>query len=126
MKSKRFYRATTWVKHFREIGSLLVRAYLAALPRRFERVRDYIDVVRVCLDIKCVQEHIDSVNPLVVLVDDKLFTSIEHPRKVRESRVKESHRKKLMMLADNLANYFRVLLKNNPRRFREELRRLEK
>jgi len=31
-----------------------------------------------------------------------------------------------MMLADNLANYFRVLLKNNPRRFREELRRLEK
>ena len=41
-------------------------------------------MVRVCLDIKCVQEHIDSANPLIVLVNDKLFTSIEHPRKVRE------------------------------------------
>ena len=38
MKSKRSYRATTWVKHFREISSDKKRAYLAALPRRFERV----------------------------------------------------------------------------------------
>ena len=32
----------------------------------------------------------------------------------------------LMIIADNLANYFRILLKNDPKRFREELRRFEK
>jgi len=31
-----------------------------------------------------------------------------------------------MLVADNLANYFRILLKNDPKRFRDELRRFEK
>ncbi len=59
-------------------------------------------------------------------MDDKLYNKIKHPRKVRESRVKERHRKKLILIADNLANYFRILLKNNPKKFSKELSIFEK
>ena len=60
-----------------------------------------------------------------MIVDDKLYSTVEYPRKVRESRVREEHRRKLILVADNLANYFRILLNNNPRKFREELRRFK-
>ncbi len=55
-----------------------------------------------------------------------MFSVLEHPRRIRESRVKERHRRMFLLLADNLANYFRVLLETSPERFREELARLEK
>jgi len=61
-----------------------------------------------------------------VIIDDRLYNEIKHPRKVKESRVKERHRRKLVLIADSIANYFRVLCNSNPRKFREELERFEK
>ena len=47
-------------------------------------------------------------------------------RKRREGRAKRKHEEYLNKLADNLANYFRLLLRENPRKFNEELRKFEK
>lgn len=69
---------------------------------------------------------LEGLKPLLVIVDDKLYNEVEYPRKVKESRIKERHRRKLVLIADNIANYFRILYNNNPRRFREELERFEK
>jgi len=126
LKSSRFLRACKWVKHFREIGSDRKSSYLSAFPKRFEKLRPFLDIVRICLDAQAIQRIIDELGPRVVIVDDKLYNEIQHLRKVRESRVKERHRKVLTLIADNLANYFRLLLKSDPRRFREELERFEK
>ena len=83
-------------------------------------------MVRVCLNIDCVQSIIENICPLVIIVDDKLYTKIQHPRKVREGHVKEKHRVRLMLIADNIANYFRIIFKEKPEKFREELRKFEK
>ena len=40
--------------------------------------------------------------------------------------VKEKHRVRLTLIADNLANYFRTILKEKPKKFREELEKFEK
>ena len=46
--------------------------------------------------------------------------------KIKESNPKPRYMENLITIADNLANYFRILLKDNPRKFREELRKFEK
>ncbi len=66
--------------------------------------------------------------PAVILVDDKLA---EHIRNINvlivlESRIIFKHHARLMLVTDNLANYFRLLLKNNPKKFRDKLSRFEK
>ncbi|BES81034.1 hypothetical protein PABY_06010 [Pyrodictium abyssi] len=126
LKSRSFQRATTWVKHFRELGSDRKRTYLAAFPRRFEKTKTLLELARVCLSTRCAQDLVDRYNPVVVLVDDKLYNAISHRRKIAESRVREAHRRILIGLADSLANYARVLLEKQPRRLRGELLRLEK
>ena len=66
--------------------------------------------------------------PAVILIDDKLAKHIQNVDVliVPESRIRLKHHVRLMLVADNLANYFRILLKNDPKRFRDELRRFEK
>ena len=126
LKSSSFVKQLSRLKHVREVGSDRKARYISLVPRRVEKVLGLLEAVKICRDVACVEDTLRRLNPVVVLVDDKLFNSIGYPRKVRESSVRETHRRKLILLADNLANYFRVLLKNDPRRFREELRRLEK
>ena len=63
---------------------------------------------------------------MAVIVDDKLYTVIEHPRRIKESKVREKHRRKLIIIADNLANYLRILLKDDPKKYAEELKKFEK
>lgn len=46
-----------------------------------------------------------SIKPIVALVDDKLYDLITYKPKVKESKVKERHRKVLTILADNVAYY---------------------
>jgi len=41
----------------------------------------------------------------VILVDDGLYQCVDHSREVRESRVREKHGRRLMLLADNIAYY---------------------
>ena len=126
LKSGRFLKAAKWLKHFREIGSDRKSSYLSTFPKRFEKLKPFLDIVRIRLDPRATQRIVEELEPLVVIVDDKLYNEIQHSRKVKESRVKERHRKMLTLIADNLANYFRTLLKNEPKRFGEELRRFEK
>ncbi len=45
---------------------------------------------------------------------------------VPESRIRLKHHVRLMLVADNIANYLRILLKNNPKKFRDELSRFER
>ena len=126
LKDSRFLKATKWVKHFREVGSDRRKTYLSLFPRRLEKTKPFLDIIRVHLSIDRVQAVIEEYKPLLVIVDDKLYSKIQYFRKVKESRVRERHRKKLILIADNLANYFRILLKNNPKEFREKLREIEK
>jgi len=46
--------------------------------------------------------------------------------KIPENAPKPGYLEDLMTIAGNLANYFRLVLRNTPKRFREELRRFEK
>jgi len=126
LKNRDFDRATTWVRHFREIGSDRKKRYLSTLPRRFKKIKQFLELSRICFDVPCAQSYVYRYRPLVILVDDKLFNNIDYPRKVRESKIKEHHRKRLMYLADNLANYFRIVLKDNPRILIDELKEFEK
>ena len=126
LKRSDFLKAAKWVKHFREIGSDRKRFYLSTFPKRFRKLKPFLDITRICLNIRSTQDILNGLKPLVVIVDDKLYSKINHPRKVRKSRVKERHRRMLTLIADNLANYFRVLLKDNPERFLEELKKFDK
>ena len=64
--------------------------------------------------------------PALIVIDNKLGRYISYEPKVLESEPKPKYMDNLITITDNLANYFRILLKNNPKRFREELRRFEK
>ncbi len=45
---------------------------------------------------------------------------------IPERNIRYKHHRRLMLLIDNLANYFRVILKERPRKFGKELKRFEK
>ena len=49
--------------------------------------------------------------PSVAIVDDRIFNTITYPKKVQEGKISKDYLKRLINLADNLANYFRMLLK---------------
>ncbi|MHC1628001.1 MAG: hypothetical protein ACXQTI_04115 [Candidatus Nezhaarchaeales archaeon] len=126
LKDGRFLKVSKWLKHFREIGSDRKKAYLSLLPRRFEKVESLLDVVKIRFNVSEIQAILEGLKTLLVIIDDKLYNEVEYPRKVKESRIKERHRRKLVLIADSIANYFRILYNSNPRRFREELERFEK
>jgi len=68
------------------------------------------------------------VNPAVILIDNKLYSMVKglDTQVVPEKNVRYKHHRRLILIADNLANYFRILIKDNPKRFKEELRKFEK
>ena len=94
--------------------------------KRFLRLREFIDVARVVLNPNEVDGVLQVVRPGLVVVDNKLLRLIAYEPKIPESSPKPRCLENLMTIADNLANYFRILLKNSPKRFKEELRRFEK
>ena len=67
-----------------------------------------------------------SKNIAIAIIDDKLYNKINTITKIKESNPKPRYMENLITIADNLANYFRILLKDNPRKFREEFRKFEK
>ena len=112
-----------WVKHFREVPSRRKCAYLRALPRRYSKILNYLRVSRITRDITDVDRLLHSLRPKLAIIDDRIFNEVRYEHKVKESTVKASHLKKLILLADNLANYFRIILKERPKEFNDELRR---
>ena len=69
-----------------------------------------------------------KLEPALVLVDDKLYDQVDYPEKQKrgEGKTKRRHEEYLKKLTDNLANYFRIFLKENPRKFNKELKKFEK
>jgi len=130
LKEPSFARKASGLKHFREIGSDRKRMYLKAFPRRFERLKQHLEIVKVLIygeeSIKYIDDYLRRVRPSLVVVDDHLYHLISYPNKLVEGKTRRDDLRRLVVIADNLANYFRILLKSDPRKFREELRRFEK
>jgi len=79
--------------------------YLHRLPYRLTKIRNYLMYVRHFSSLDNCNDFILSIKPIVALVDDKLYSLITYKPKVKESKVKERHRKILTILADNVAYY---------------------
>jgi len=105
IKSNDFLNRSSWVKHIADLPKREKVAYLHRFPSRLARVRDYLERILVVSSIESANSAVTDLAPTTVLVDDTLYSHIQHPRKVRESRVKERHRRVLISLADNVAYY---------------------
>jgi len=126
LKSRVFGRLCTGLRHFRRVSSSRRASYLRFFSRRYSKLREVIDLARVVQSIDAVESLLHRYRPALIIVDNKLSRYISYEPKVLESEPKPKYMNNLITITDNLANYFRILLKNNPKRFREELRRFEK
>lgn len=128
LKRGSFLDHTSWVAHFREVHPRRKSSYLAKLPNRFAKVSEYLLHVRIFRSEAELLNFIKTLKPAVILVDDKLLhiTRRMGALVISEKNIRYKHHERLMLLADNLANYFRRILKEKPRKIREELRRFEK
>ncbi len=128
LKTRGFLYATSWIEHFRRVPPRRKSGYLRKFSRYFPKISQYLDHVRIFRDVDPLVRFAMICRPAVILVDDKLAKYIQNIDVliVPESRIRLKHHARLMLVADNLANYFRILLKNDPKRFRDELRRFEK
>ncbi len=119
-------RRSSWLQHFRRIPSNEKRRYLRKFPDRFSRIQGFLAVIRVTRSIDEADKIIANIKPSLVVVDDKLYDKINHPNKVKESSPKPKYLDVLILLADNLANYFRYVVNERPERLLRELSRFEK
>ena len=126
LKSRVFSTLCIGLEHYRRVPSWRKARYMRFFEKRFLRLREFIDVARVVLNPNEVDRVLRVVRPGLVVVDNKLLRLITYEPKIPEGSPKPRYLENLMTIADNLANYFRILLKNNPKRFKEELRRFEK
>lgn len=90
------------------------------------KLKEVLALAKVTLSIDNAERILSFYSPAVIIVDDKLFRRLGHGTKIRESAPKPRYMDDLMAIADNLANYFRLVLRNNPRLFQKELKRFEK
>lgn len=128
VKSRAFGRACSGLKHFRRVGSDRKARYLDFFRRRYAKLKNLLEVVKINLSVEELCRFINTM-PLhvaIAVVDDKLYSIIEVKPKIREGSPKPGYMDNLAVIADNLANYFRILLRSDPRKFWEELRRFEK
>ena len=72
------------------------------------RLKDFLSIARIALSIDTVNSIVNSLDLGLAIIDNKLFNSINAKRKIRESDPKPRYMDNLMIIADNLANYFRV------------------
>ena len=132
LKSQEFSTIAARLKHYREVRSKEKRSYIKAFPRRYLKLLNYIETAKVYVyGVKAIEEIntlLQKLKPALIIVDDKLYNKINYPenQKRREGEAKRKYEEHLKKIADNLANYFRLLLKNDPKKFREELERLKK
>ncbi len=119
-------RRASWVKHFRKIPSTEKRAYMRRFPTRFFKIYRYLSIVRVFNDVERATLFINSLSPGLLIVDDKIFDKINYKNKIYENAPKPRYLEILCLLADNVANYFRIAMKKSLRKYLEELRKFEK
>ena len=131
MKSKKFQRLVSWAKHYRELGSNKRRRYLERFPQRYVKLLNYIRLSRIYFSYADLNKHLKRIGGAiaVMLIDNKLVSKVAIPSRgiiVAEDRIRYNHHRQLMALTDNLANYFRTVLRNRPEKLGEELKRLTK
>ena len=128
LKRSEFLNHTSWVVHFRKLHPRRKHSYLAKLPKRFSKITRYLLYVRIFVSENEMLEFIVRLRPSVILVDDKLLDKVKEVNTliIPEKNIRYKHHRRLMLLADNLANYFRILLKEKPKKFREEFKRFKK
>jgi len=126
LKSRLFSRLFTGLRHFRRVSPDRRASYLRFFSRRYLKLREMISLARITHSINTVENLLHRYEPVVIIIDNKLNRYISYEPKILESAPKPKYMDNLVIIADNLANYFRLLLKDNPRKFREELRRFEK
>jgi len=105
MKRSSFLDAASWAKRIADLDRRERIAYLHRFPHRFAKVLSYLTYVRHFSSLESCNSFIQSVRPVVVLVDDSLYDLLDFRPKVRESNIAERHRKVLTILADNIAYY---------------------
>ena len=128
LKTRDFLYATSWIKHFRQVSLRRRRGYLRKFSRYFPKISEYLEHVKIFRETNSIMSFITMRQPAIVLIDNKLISYVQTTNilLIPESNIRFKHHVRLMLVADNLANYFRILLKNNPKKFRDELRKLEK
>jgi len=126
LKSRFFGQVCTGLKHFRRVSPDRKARYLRFFEKRYSKIRELLALARIVLSIREAKTLIEIHRPVLIVIDNKLAKSIDYQPKVLEDAPKPRYLNDLMTIADNLANYFRILLRNDPKRFREELERFEK
>jgi len=116
------------MKHFREVSSRMKAGYLRRFVKHYPRMSQLLTYVRIIRDVDYLADLVRQMKPSLVLVDNKLAKYVNNlgVYLVSEDNIKYMYHRRLMLIADNLANYFRILLKTDPRNFEEEVRRFEK
>jgi hypothetical protein len=117
-----------WAKHYREIPSKRKRGYLRRFPQRYRKLLPYLAVSRVCLTVECVAHLLGGLNIEKLIVDDKLLPKLNPGANTlpESSAVRSRHYRVLVTLADNLANYARVMLEEDPAKAWQAIKGLEK
>jgi len=105
IKQSSLLDSTSWAKHIADLARQEKIAYLHRLPRRFVKISSYLMHVKHFSSLDSCNNFIQSIKPVVALVDDELYSLLTYKPKVKESKVKERHRKILTILADNVAYY---------------------
>ena len=117
-----------WARHYRELPSERKRGYLRRFPKRYQKLLPYLAVSRVCLTLECVTRLLESLDTEKVIVDDSLLPKLGISANTlpESSAVRSKHYRVLVTLADNLANYARVILEENPTKAHQAIKQLEK
>ncbi len=117
-----------WARHFREIPSRRKTGYLRRFPDRYKRLLPHLAVSRICLTLDCITRILQGLDVEKAVVDDKLLQRLSLGiEAIPESiAVRSRHYRILVTLADNLANYARILLERNPDRALQAVKALEK
>jgi len=105
VKRSSFLGAASWARRVADLDKQERIAFLHRFPHRFAKVLGYLMYVRLFSSLDDCNSFIQSVRPVVVLVDDSLYDLLDFRPKVRESNIAERHRKVLTVLADNVAYY---------------------
>jgi len=105
VKQSSFLDSVSWAKHIADLAKREKIVYLHRLPHRLAKIHGYLTYIRHFSSPNSCNSFIESIKPVVILVDDKLYDRLTYRPKIKESRVKERHRRVLTILADNVAYY---------------------
>jgi len=105
IKQSSFLDSVSWAKHIADLAKQEKIVYLHRLPNRFAKIHNYLMHIRHFSSLNSCNNFIQSIKPIVIIVDDKLYNLLTYRPKIRESNAKERHRKILTIFADNVAYY---------------------